>query len=86
MKIGSRAKIASEKSQVKQHMKYMYKIMDSVKELASTIHDSGVEWTEDNIEEVAAKFTDMNIANMEKFLLLGNLQLLKDEAKGDNAN
>lgn len=81
---GSRKAEVAERRQVKHHIKYMYKIMDEIKLIAKDIHKSGVEWTEDNIEDVASEFTELKIADMEKFLLLGNLQMLKDEAESDN--
>lgn len=81
---GQRDRIRQEKRKVKQHMKSMYKILGEVKELALTIHNAKEEWTEDNIIDIASKYTEIKIADMEKFLLLGNLQMLKDEIKSDN--
>lgn len=65
-------------------MKAMYRIMGEVTELAKDIHNSKLEYTEDTIEEVAAKFSDLKIGSMEKFLLLGNLQRLESETIADN--
>ena len=81
---GRREKIRVEKRMVKRHMKAMYSILGEVRELAKDIYNSKLEWNEDNIVEVASGFTDMKIADMEKFLLLGNLQMLKDEDKSNN--
>lgn len=82
---GQRDRVRAEKRKVKQHMKSMYRILGEVKELALDIHNAKEEWTEDNIIEIAARYTEIEIADMEKFLLLGNLQMLKDEIKSDNA-
>ena len=84
-KIGERQKVRDEKRNVKRHMKAMYKIMGEVKALAKDIHESDTEWTEDNIIDVAAEFSDLTISDMEKFLLLGNLQQLQDEVESNNA-
>jgi len=84
LKRGKRTKVKEEKRLVKQHMKAMYAILGEIKEIAKDIHNSKLEWSEDNIIELAAQFTDRKIADMEKFLLLGNLQMLKDEAEPDN--
>lgn len=84
LKKGKRAEKRLERRRTKKHMKAFYSIMGEVKQLAQTIHDSGVEWSEENIVEVAADFTELKIADMEKFLLLGNLSLLRDEAKSNN--
>lgn len=84
-KVGERQKVRDEKRSVKRHMKAMYKIMDEVKLLAKEIHESDAEWTEDNIVDVASEFSELTISDMEKFLLLGNLQLLKNEVESDNA-
>lgn len=84
LKKGQRDRVREEKRMVKRHMSSMYRILDEVKELALDIHNAKEEWTEDNIIEIASRYTDIQIADMEKFLLLGNLQMLKDEVKSDN--
>jgi len=85
-KVGKRELDRVDKRKVKRHMSAMYRILGKVKELAKVIHEANEEWTEDNIVEIAAKYSDMQVADMEKFLLLGNLSLLKseDEAKSNN--
>lgn len=83
-KVGKREVVRDDKRKVKRHMTAMYRILGEVKELAKELHESGVEITEDNIEEVVLKHTGKEIANMEKFLLLGNIQMLKRETESDN--
>jgi len=83
---GKREKVRVDKRRTKRHMTAMYKILGEVKDLAKVIHNAGEDWTEENIVDIAANYTDLKIADMEKFLLLGNLSLLKseDEAKSNN--
>ena len=84
---GKREQVRDEKRLVKRHMKAMYRIMGEVKELAEDIHNDGEDWNEDNIEEIVAQYTDLKLADMEKFLLLGNLQRLRDEGESkDKSN
>jgi predicted peroxiredoxin len=83
-KIGQRGIVRDEKRKVKRHMTAMYRILGEVKELAKELHETGVEITEDNVEEIVLKHTGNEIAAMEKFLLLGNLQMLKRETESDN--
>lgn len=84
-KKGQREVVRDEKRKVKRHMSAMYRILGEVKELAKELHETGVEITEDNIDEVVLKHTGKELAAMEKFLLLGNLQMLKRETESDNA-
>ena len=81
LKKGQRERVRAEKRMVKRHMKSMYRILGEVKELALDIHNAKEDWNEDNIIEIASQYTEIEIADMEKFLLLGNLQMLKDEDK-----
>ena len=77
-----------EKKKVRKHIAAMYEIMGDIKEIAQDIHDSGKEWNEDNIVELASEFTDRTIGDMEKFMLLGNLSMLEqdgDKTEPDNS-
>lgn len=79
------AKIAQNK-EVKQRMKHIYDIMDELDDTAKRIYHAGVIWNEDNIQEVAQKYTDIKIESMEGFLLLGKLQNLTEHYDKIRAN
>jgi predicted peroxiredoxin len=83
-KIGKRGVVRDDKRKVKRHMTAMYRILGEVKELAKELHESGIEITEDNVSDVVRNYNGSELAAMEKFLLLGNLQMLKREAESDN--
>lgn len=83
-KIGKRGVVRDDKRKVKRHMTAMYRILGEVKELAKELHESGIEITEDNVSDVVRNHNGSELAAMEKFLLLGNLQMLKREAESDN--
>ena len=85
-KAGKREMVREDKRNVKKHLKKMYQIMDTLEELSQIIHNEKEDWNEDNIEEVAARYTDITLGDMERFMLLGKLQNLKiqDEA-ADNS-
>ena len=82
---GKRAKVRKEKKLVKKHMSAMYRILGEVTEIAQDMHNAKEDWNEENIVEIAAKYTDIELADMEKFLLLGKLQTLKDGVETDNS-
>jgi len=83
-RIGKREKIRKEKRMVKKHLKRMYAIMDELDELALDIHNAKEEWTEDNIEDIASQYSELQIAKMEKTMLLGKLTQLRDNEAKDN--
>lgn len=85
-KVGKREKTRNDKRLSKKHLKQMYVIMDELEIVAKEMHQAKEDWNEDNIAELAANYTELNIADMEKFMLLGKLSNLKvmDEAK-DNS-
>lgn len=79
-KIGKRKELIESRKKAKKHMKEFYKIMGELDEVAQAIYkeDPLVIVDEENIAEVAAKYTDRTIADMEKFLLLGKLNQLQN--------
>jgi len=83
--IGKRDKVRKEKRMGKKHLKRMYTIMDELDELALDIHNAKEEWTEDNIKDIASQYSDLHIAKMEKIMLLGKLNQLKENETKDNS-
>lgn len=79
LKKGKRQAEAREKKSVGKRIKAIYSIMGEIKSLAKEMFEHEEDWNEDNIVELAANYTDRPIENMEKLMLLGNLQILKDE-------
>ena len=71
---------------VKKHIKEIYKIMGELETITPSIYQDNkdVEFTEDNIDEIAIKYTNRKLENLERFILLGKLQLLKDAETKDN--
>lgn len=72
-KKGQRDADKFKKRVTKQHIREFYKTLNRLDEVAIQIRKSGIEITEDNIEEEASKVIGRNIDSMEKFLLLGKL-------------
>jgi len=82
---GRREQIRIDKRDVKKRMKAVYEIMDKLDTVAGNMYKSDVEYTEENIEELARPYTDLKLEGLEKFLLLGKLQTMKDNETKDNA-
>jgi hypothetical protein len=58
----------------KKHVKEFYKILGELDTIAEKIsRESKVEITEDNINEIASKYTNRTIDNMEKMILMAKL-------------
>jgi len=78
LKRGERAQIRSQKKELKHRTKDFYKILGTLDDVAKLIDykykDSKIRVHENNIEEIAAEFTDREIGSMEKFILLGKLE------------
>ena len=81
LKKGKRIKARADKKELKHRTKDFYKILGELDMVAKKIFidyegslDSEV--TEENIVEIAADYTDREIAAMEKFILLGKLEQL----------
>lgn len=85
LKQGARANNAAEKKETKQRLKEIYKIMDTLDEIAPKIYKEE-EWAEDNVITLAAKYTDINIGGLEKMLLLGKLENIREGLDGKANN
>jgi hypothetical protein len=79
---GNREQVRKDKKEVKHRMKRMYEIFAELDRTAVCIFNSKERWDEDNIVELAGRFTDIEISGMEKFLLLGKLQSALDHYNG----
>ncbi len=78
-KKGKRLAAAASNKRVKHHTKEFYKIPGELESVAAKItedylYNSKEKVTQDNIVEIASKYTDRTIEDMEKFLLLGKLE------------
>ena len=79
---GKRAAAKATNKEMKHRVKDFYKILHELEVVADKITEDYLDSkevmvTQDNVIEIAAKYTDRTIEDMEKFLLLGKL-----EAKG----
>lgn len=75
---GKRIQARKDKKEVKHHTKEFYKIIaeiDRVSDIITSDEKLMSSITEDNMEEVIGKFTDIEIGNLEKFILKGKLGL-----------
>jgi hypothetical protein len=93
IKQGLRQQKIKDKKEVKKRIKAIHSIMEELDEVAQAIilKDDEV-ITEDNIVEIASKYTDRPIEGYEKMILLSKLEsigkvkkenILKDETKTD---
>ncbi len=83
MKKGKRLNSITESIEVKKRMKYVYAIMGELDDVAAEIYKAKEDWTEENIVEVASKYTKLKIEGLESMLLLGKLQNIKDNETKD---
>jgi len=75
--------VIKERKEVKYRMKQIYKIMDELDSIAPIIYKNETNWNEENIVEIAEKYTNRKLEKLEQMLLLGKLQNIKD-GKADN--
>ena len=82
-KKGKRLKVVADKKEATKRMKEVYKIMDDLEEVAKNIYYSKEVVTEDNIIEIASKYTSRKIEGLEKHILLSKLDVLngKEESR-----
>lgn len=89
LKRGQRAQVRAKNKEVKQRTKEFYKILGEMDEVATQMVNSDIIITEENVVEEAAKYTDREIGQIEKFLLLGKTHQYyeymksKQDGKGD---
>lgn len=93
LKQGLRQQKQKNKREVRKRIKAIYQIMEELDEVAQNIIlKEGEVIDENNIEEIASKYTDRKIEGYEKMILLSKLEsigkvdkenILKDETKTD---
>ena len=81
LKKGKRIKAASDKKEVKKRVKAVYAKLNELHLVAEEMKLHQEEVNEDNIEEIASNYTDMKLDGFEKFILLGKMNIEKDEIK-----
>jgi len=83
---GRRIQKSAYKKEVKQRLKYMYKIMGELDTVAQQIALNHTETTEDNIVERSSEYSDLKIDGFEKMLLLGKLRNIQEGLNGKKNN
>lgn len=74
---GIREQKQKQKKEVINRIKSMYGILSELDVVAEEINKNETsEITEDNLEEIAAKYSDINIGGYEKLILLSKLEEL----------
>lgn len=71
LKQGKRKEEAGQKREVRKRMKHVYKILHEMDVVAGRMIESGIIINENNVVEEAAKYTEREIGEYEKFILLG---------------
>lgn len=77
LKRGKRIQARADKKELKHRTKDFYKILHELDALARMLAVGELKITEDNVVEEAAKYTTREIADMEKFILLGKIEQYK---------
>ena len=83
MKQGLRKMKVVEDKKVKKHVKAFYSIMHTMEEISKEL-DPTLEYNEDNINDYVKPMLGRDLDNMEKFLLLGKLNIVNNETKNNN--
>ena len=83
MKQGLRKMKVAEDKKVKKHVKAFYSIMHTMEEISKEL-DPTLEYNEDNINDYVKPMLGRDLDNMEKFLLLGKLNVVNNETKNNN--
>jgi DUF1009 family protein len=78
LKRGERQMKLKIRKEVKSRIKQVYYIMDELDDVANMIYNAGDEYNEENIAEVAGKYTDLKIEGLETLMLLGKLKTKQD--------
>ena len=74
LKKGKRDAVRKKNKEIKYRTKEFYKILRELDEVAHTIVKDKIEVSEDNIVNIASKYTTRKIENLEKLVLLGKIQ------------
>lgn len=77
MSKGLRQATVLKNKETKQHIKSFYQIIGKIEDISKEL-DSSIEYTEDNINEYVNPILGRDLDNMEKFLLLGKLNVVNN--------
>ena len=78
---GLRQTVLLKDKETKKHIKSFYQIIGKIENISKEL-DQSIEYTEDNINEYVNPILGRDLDNMEKFLLLGKLNVVNNiEAK-----
>ena len=85
---GLRQTLLLKDKETKKHIKSFYQIIGKIEDISKEL-DSSIEYTEDNINEYVNPILGRDLDNIEKFLLLGKLNVVnniedKHETKNNN--
>jgi hypothetical protein len=83
MKNGLRQMKVTEDKKVKKHVKAFYNIIGEIDKISKEL-DPKIEYTEENINEYVKPMLGRDLDNMEKFLLLGKLNVVNNETNDNN--
>ena len=84
---GKRSKKVAEKKEATRRMREVYKIMHDLDKVAKDIYINKEEVNEENVLEIASKYTDRKLEGLEKHILLNKLDVLNGkEETGDKPN
>lgn len=86
LKKGKRFAKLAEKKEIKKRSKEIYKILADMDKVALAIHENeqDTEFTHDNIEELASKYTSRKIGKLEGNILLSKLYNLKNTGHNED--
>jgi len=79
LKKGRRTSLIGRKKNTKKHIDRMYKVLHQLDLVAQAMIQSGVAIRESNVVEEAAKYTDAEIGQYEKMILLSKVKQVYDE-------
>lgn len=85
LKKGLRSQKVKKDKETKRHVKEFYKIIGVINEITDSL-DPNISYTEDNINEYTLPFLGRDLDDMEKFLILGKLEMNNKTNKKDEQN
>lgn len=78
MRVGKRLQDKKKAKETKQHIKAFYKIINTINTEIIPQLDKSIDYTEENINEYVSPILGRDLDNMEKFMILGKLEMDKN--------
>lgn len=79
MRAGKRLHDNKKSKETKQHVKAFYKIINTINTEVIPKLDLSVDYTEENIDEYVNPILGRDLDSMEKFMILGKLEMNKNQ-------